>query len=235
MHICADSIEVAGTERALSFGHTNPILQNAIIATMEHTRSILQAWLGRTMNRFHKWYCRSGHWKRKLEDEILPWTLRDIDLGDSVLEIGPGPGVTTDWLRTRSKYIECLEIDPALVSSLAHRFRGTSVHVQHGDATAMPYRDGSFSVVVSFTMLHHVPSLSLQNQLFVEAHRVLKPAGIFAGVDSLPSTLMRIIHLRDTMVPVNPATVDGRLKTAGFKSIRVELGTGRFRFSAIRP
>jgi SAM-dependent methyltransferase len=136
----------------------------------------------RTMNRFHKWYCRSGHWKRKIQDEILPWTLRDLELGDSVLEIGPGPGVTTDYLRNRVKDIECLEVDPALASSLGDRVVGTNVHVQHGNATAMPYRDGSFSAVVSFTMLHHVPSISLQNQLFVEAHRVLRPGGIFAGV-----------------------------------------------------
>ena len=66
------------------------------------------------MNRLHRWYCRLGHWKRKIRDEILPWTLRDIELRDSVLEIGPGPGVTTDWLRNRAKNFECLEIDPRL-------------------------------------------------------------------------------------------------------------------------
>jgi SAM-dependent methyltransferase len=187
------------------------------------------------MNRFHSWYCQSGHWKRKIQDEIIPWTLRDIELRDSVLEIGPGPGMTTDCLRNRVKNIECLEIDSALASSLGHRLRNTNVHVQQGDATAMPYRDCLFSAVVSFTILHHVPSFTLQNQLFAEVHRVLRPGGVFAGVDSLPSTLMRIIHLGDTMVAIEPATLNGRLKSAGFMSIRVELGAGRFRFSARRP
>ena len=187
------------------------------------------------MNRFHKWYCRSGHWKREIQSKILPWALRDVELGDSVLEIGPGPGMTTDCLRDRAKSIECLEIDPNLALSLGHRLLNTNVHVQHGNATAMPYSDCLFSAVVSFTMLHHVPSLALQNQLFAEVHRVLRPGGVFAGVDSLPSTLMRIIHLGDTMVAVEPATLNGRLKSAGFISIRVELGAGRFRFSARRP
>jgi 16S rRNA A1518/A1519 N6-dimethyltransferase RsmA/KsgA/DIM1 with predicted DNA glycosylase/AP lyase activity len=123
------------------------------------------------MNRFHKWYCRSGHWKRKIQDEILPWTLRDVELRDSVLEIGPGPGMTTDCLRNRVKNIECLEIDPALANSLRHRLLNSNVHVQQGDATAMPYKDRLFSAVVSFTMLHHVPSLALQNQLFAEVYR----------------------------------------------------------------
>lgn len=187
------------------------------------------------MNQFHKWYCRSGHWKRKIQDEILPWTLRDLDLGDSVLEIGPGSGATTDWLRDRINKIECLEVDSVLALSLEHRFLDTNVSVQRGDATAMPYRDGSFSAVVSFTMLHHVPSIPLQNQIFTEAHRVLRPGGVFAGVDSLPSTMMRIIHLCDTMVLVDPATLNHRLESAGFTSIRIEPGTWRFRFSAKRP
>jgi hypothetical protein len=30
---------------------------------------------------------------------------------------------------------------------------------------AMPFPDGSFSAVLSFTMLHHVPSVTLQDQL----------------------------------------------------------------------
>jgi len=49
------------------------------------------------MNRLHRWYCKSGHWKRTVENQILPWALDGIDLGESVLEVGPGPGVTTDW------------------------------------------------------------------------------------------------------------------------------------------
>ena len=76
--------------------------------------------------------------------------------------------MTTDCLRNRVKNIECLEIDPALANSLGHRLLNSNVHVQQGDATAMPYSDCSFSAVVSFTMLHHVPSLALQNQLFTE-------------------------------------------------------------------
>jgi SAM-dependent methyltransferase len=84
-------------------------------------------------------------------------------------------------------------------------------------------------------MLHHVPSFTLQNQLFAEVYRVLRPGGVFAGVDSLPSTLMQIIHLGDTMVAVDPATLDGWLESAGFTSIRIELGVRRFRFSARRP
>jgi hypothetical protein len=51
------------------------------------------------MNIIHRWLCRSVSWRQNLEQSLLPWALEGIDLGSDVLEIGPGPGLTTDWLR----------------------------------------------------------------------------------------------------------------------------------------
>lgn len=184
------------------------------------------------MNRLHRWYCRSDLWKRKLEDEILPWSLSGIDLGNEVLEIGPGPGLSTDWLHNQSRAITCLEVDPCLALSLSRRTANTNVTVQLGDATAMPFRDEMFSAVVSFTMLHHVPSVALQDRLFAEVYRVLKPDGIFAGADSMWSLKMRLFHFGDTMVLVDPAELASRLESANFTNARVQLGKGRFRFCA---
>jgi SAM-dependent methyltransferase len=187
------------------------------------------------MNRLHRWYCQSHRWKRKLENEVLPWSLSGIALGDEVLEVGPGPGLTTDWLRCRCKSITCLEIDLGLASSLARRTANTNISVQCGDATALPYCDHAFSGVVSFTMLHHVPSPALQNRLLAEVYRVLTPGGVFAGTDSMPSLSMRIFHLCDTLVLVDPASLLTRLGVAGFEDIKVDVRMGRFRFFARRP
>jgi SAM-dependent methyltransferase len=188
------------------------------------------------MNRFHRWYCRSSHWKVKLEDEILPWSLNALDLGGEVLEVGPGPGLTTEWLRHRYKSVTCIEVDQQLASSLGQRMRNTNIIVDCGDATAMPYRDHTFSGAVSFTMLHHVSSRALQDRLFAEVFRVLKPGGIFAGTDSMPSFLMKIVHLRDTMLLVEPESLAPRLDSVGFRDVRIEIGSaGRFRFYARRP
>jgi ubiquinone/menaquinone biosynthesis C-methylase UbiE len=127
------------------------------------------------MNRLHRWYCQSSQWKQKLEDEVLPWSLRGVDLGDEVLEVGPGPGLTTDWLRHQCKSITCIEVDPKLAASLNHRAATTNLSSQCGDATAMRYGDRTFSGAVAFTMLHHVPSQQLQDRLFAEVYRVLRP------------------------------------------------------------
>lgn len=187
------------------------------------------------MNRLHRWYCKSDHWKRTATDKILPWALDGINLGPTLLELGPGPGITTEWLRHRVMSLECLEIDGAQAEHLQHRLARTNVNVQWGDATAMPYRNCRFASVVSFTMLHHIPTPELQDQLFRETYRVLQPGGIFAGVDSLPSILMSIFHIGDTLTVVAPDTLAPRLTAVGFTKVRIDTGTGRFRFSAIRP
>ena len=139
------------------------------------------------MNRYHRWYCGSARWRKALEKGVLPWALEGVDLGDDALEIGPGPGLTTDMLRTKVGKLTCLEIDPKLAAKLEARMGGTNVTVVEGDATSMPCEDAQFSGAVCLTMLHHVPTSEGQNQLFSEVHRVLQPGGTFAGIDSTPS------------------------------------------------
>lgn len=186
------------------------------------------------MNRIHRWLCRSALWRKALEQTLFPWALEGIDLGNNVLEIGPGPGLTTDLLRQRVQRMTALEIDPRLADALKHRLEGTNVCVTEGDATKMPFNNGSFSAVISLTMLHHVPSPALQDQLLREACRVLRPNGIFVGIDSTLSFGFRLIHIGDTMVVVDPDTFTRRLETAGFTTVTIDKRPNRFRFRAMR-
>lgn len=132
------------------------------------------------MNRYHRWYCRSHRWAKRLQGAILPGVLKGVDLGDNLLEIGPGPGVATDWLRQRAANVTAIEIDARLAESLRKRFHGTNVTVVEGDATCMSFPDGRFSGAVAFTMLHHVP-YAVQDRLFSEAARVLRAGGHVRG------------------------------------------------------
>ncbi len=184
------------------------------------------------MNRFHRWFCRSDLWGKALERELMPWALEGIELGDALLEVGPGPGLTTDRLRRRTAHLTSIEIDPSLARALEGRMRGSNVTVVEGDATAMPFEDGTFSGAVSFTMLHHVPSPALQDRLLAEVRRVLRPGASFAGSDSVSSLPFRMIHLFDTMVLVDPDSFAGRLEAAGFSDVRVDRGRSAFRFCA---
>ncbi len=186
------------------------------------------------MNRLHHWLCRSAHWKQRLAERI-PWVIADANLGSNVLELGPGPGLTTDVLRASTQHLTALEVDSNLAGSLKLRLHGSNVDVVHGDATAMPFPDAQFSAGVSFTMLHHVASAELQDRLLREVRRVLAPGGVFVGSDALQSFMMRVIHIGDTLVPINPETFGKRLEDAGFDAIRIEKKAGVFRFHARRP
>lgn len=156
-------------------------------------------------------------------------------LGDELLEIGPGPGLTTDVLRLRELRLTVIEHDARLADRLRARMAGKDVTVVTGDATAMPFEADGFSAVVSFTMLHHVPSVAAPDALLREAFRVLRPGGFFLGSDSRTSLVFRTAHLFDTMVLVDPVQFGGRLEAAGFGQVQVESRKRTFRFSAQKP
>jgi SAM-dependent methyltransferase len=170
-----------------------------------------------------------------LSEAIIPWALKGLDLGKDVLEIGPGPGLTTDILRRQLDQVTSIELDSELASQLQARLQGTNVRVVEGDAAKMPFEDKSFSGAVSFTMLHHVPSAELQDRLLAEVYRVLKPGGTFAGTDSRWSAGFQLFHLFDTMVVVDPSSFAKRLEAAGFTDVKVDLAKRAFRFRAKRP
>jgi ubiquinone/menaquinone biosynthesis C-methylase UbiE len=165
----------------------------------------------------------------------VPWVIGDIDLGSHVLELGPGPGLSTDLLRNSVVQLTALELDANSASALTSRLLGSNVRVVEGDATDMPFDNAEFSAAVSFTMLHHVPSSDLQDRVLGEVFRVLKPGGFFVGSDSLQSWLMKVIHIGDTLVPVSPDTFGTRLQRAGFEVVEIQKNVNAFRFRARRP
>ena len=186
------------------------------------------------MNLAHRYLCTSAACKNTVETHIFPWALEGVDLGSNVLEVGPGPGVTTDLLRTRVTQLTCVEIDRGLAGALARRTAGSNVTVLCEDATAMSLPGGTFDGAVSLTMLHHVPSVVLQDRLLAEVARVLRPGGVFAGVDSVYSIGLRVLHIFDTMVLVDPDGFPERLRASGFTDVRVDRNQYAFRFFARR-
>ena len=187
------------------------------------------------MNRAHAIICSSGWWARTVERELLPWGLAGVELGDDVLEIGPGFGATTRVLAQREAGLTVLELEPRYCERLRAQLPGR-VQVVQGDATKMPFADGRFSAVVAFTMLHHLPSREQQEQLLAEAARVLRPGGSFAGTDSIGTgRLFRLLHVKDTLVPVAPGELAGRLLAAGLSGPLVQRAGSSFRFRARKP
>jgi SAM-dependent methyltransferase len=185
------------------------------------------------MNLVHRLRCSSNGWAKEVEHHLLPTVLADVDLGDNTLEIGPGYGAFLRLLVDRTPRLTAVEIDTPMAERL-QRLYGDRARIINGDGTDTGLPDNEFSSVVSFTMLHHVPTAELQDRLFAEAHRVLRPGGVFAGSDAVPSLMFQILHFRDTWNPVRPETLPDRLRAAGFHDVDVEVRAGRQRWRAVK-
>ena len=157
-----------------------------------------------------------------MRDLIMPWVLADIDLGDDVIEVGPGFGATTEVLCERVPRLTAVEIDSALAARLTGRLEGTNVDVVVGDATELQFDASRFSGAASFSMLHHVPSAALQDRLFGELARVLRPGGVLVATDSVDSDDLRAFHHDDTYVPIDPSGLPQRLESVGFVDIEID-------------
>src|SRR4051794_20829403 len=97
------------------------------------------------VNELHLRYLASPEWRERIERDILPWTLEHADLGEHLLEVGPGPGLTTDLLRLRVPRLTAVEIDAELADALAARLAGTNVEVVRADAADTGLGAGSCS------------------------------------------------------------------------------------------
>lgn len=70
------------------------------------------------MNLCHRVFCSSHRYFRSVENTLLPWALADVDLGDNVLEIGPGYGANIRALIGRAPHYTAVEIDRAMAERL---------------------------------------------------------------------------------------------------------------------
>jgi SAM-dependent methyltransferase len=187
------------------------------------------------MNETHLQYLASPEWAQTLEEELLPWVEAAGDLGDEVLEIGPGPGITTDLLRKRVQTVTAIEIDPSLGEPLRDRLAGTNVRVIVGNPVQSRLPEGHYSAAACFSVLHHIPSAAEQDELFGELQRVLRPGGIFVGQDSLDLEMIRLGHADDTFTPVDPNELGDRLAAVGFGETKTDVLGFHFRFVSRKP
>jgi ubiquinone/menaquinone biosynthesis C-methylase UbiE len=177
------------------------------------------------MNENHA-LCSTPEWAEFMESEVLEPVTAGLDLGREMLELGPGPGATTRWLRHRVQRLVALELERDAARHLADELAGTNVTVEVGDAARSPFPDASFDSVGCFTMLHHIPTAQEQFTILCEAYRVLRPGGVLVGADSLASQGLHEFHEGDTYNPMDPARLLVFLQATGFDHVMVSAGEG---------
>jgi len=186
------------------------------------------------VNENHAELCSSPEWAAYVRDDVLPPIFALAELGDEMLEIGPGPGAATACLMQHVERLTVVEVDEDAAKRLAERFAGSDVEVVVASATELHWPEDSFDSVGCFTMLHHVPELELQDRIIAEAFRVLRPGGVFIGSDSLASEDLRRFHEGDTYNPIAPGRLLDYLRGLGFTKVTV-LVDHDLRFAARKP
>jgi ubiquinone/menaquinone biosynthesis C-methylase UbiE len=98
--------------------------------------------------------------------------------GQSVADIGCGPGRATMYLAQRGADVYALDL--SLASIALARKRAPGAHYVCATNLALPIRDGAFDAVVSDGVIHHTPDAALA---FRENARLLKDGGyMYLGV-----------------------------------------------------
>ncbi|MBI9015336.1 MAG: methyltransferase domain-containing protein [Clostridiales bacterium] len=112
---------------------------------------------------------------RFTEDFIESWIKKvGLKKKDSVLEIGCGPGTFTRVLSRKHKgRIVGLDLDTNFINYCNQERTHHNLEYIQGNALEVPFKDNSFDIVSSHTVIEHV-----QNELFLKEHlRLLKPGG----------------------------------------------------------
>ena len=115
---------------------------------------------------------RSNH---ALYQQVAALCAPYITQKDRVLELACGTGQLTLPLWKQAAFWEATDYSEPMIRELEKRCP-PELHCAVRDATALPYEDGSFQVVLMANALHIMPN---PEQALKEIHRVLSPGGIF--------------------------------------------------------
>ena len=158
-------------------------------------------------------------------DQARQRLLDEPQLGSAqhVLDIGCGTGTFAVLVKKRFSMVEVVGLDPdqkalARAKKKAER-SGVSIRFDQGFADQLQYESGSFDVVFSSFMFHHLESKNREKTLR-EVRRVLKSQGTFYLLDFEVSQtrhgLLRMFHSSERLRDNSEDRILSLMRDAGF-------------------
>ena len=125
-----------------------------------------------------------------------------------ILEVGCGRGEFGAFLGTQGAHLIGTDLGPDLAAAAREMARINEIDARYlaADASALPFADARFDVVLAVNVLHHLSEAHLARALR-EAHRVLRPGG--SALICEPVENSRLLGLVTALVP-KPASGRGR-------------------------
>jgi ubiquinone/menaquinone biosynthesis C-methylase UbiE len=141
-----------------------------------------------------RWYEKNTRKDMNQYQELAIRLESNLSAGADVLEVAPGPGFLSIELAKSGKlHVTALEISKTFVELAGRNAADAHVNVdiQQGNASAMPFRDDSFDLLVCRAAFKNfsVPVKALR-----EMHRVLRPGASGVIIDLRRDTPMSAIR-----------------------------------------
>lgn len=160
-----------------------------------------------------------------LDRSILDRADRQVAPDGLVLDLGCGPGQVAHHFADRGRRVVGLDLASEMLARAAERTPAAAFVC--GDMAALPFRSGSFGLVVAFYSVQHLSRPGLQRAVG-EMHRLLIPNG----------TLVLATHLGDGEVFIDEF-LDHRIETIGGilytdDELREVLRSGLFELDDVR-
>lgn len=160
---------------------------------------------------------RAGRLRRRIA-EIVP-----VRPGAAILDVGCGTGDLALTLARRlggTGSVVGIDASPEMIARARGKARraGLPVEFRVAAAEALPFADGSFDLVVSSLVLHHLPG-DLKQRALASMARALKPDGTVTIVDFLtPEGYIQ----RHGASSTDSGSLSNWLRAAGFTDVRGE-------------
>lgn len=193
----------------------------ADVLPVETTRSQAQRTYGR-LSRFYD----ATEGLLEVRVKRLALRLAAASPGETVIEVGPGPGWALQRLSRAvgPKGLVCgVDITPGMLAVAGGRLRGRRALLTLGDAAALPVRDESCDLAFTSFVLELMPTDEIPAVL-AELMRVLRPGGRLVAVSlsrESPNLATKIYEWGHERLPqlldCRPIYVRHSLAAAGFK------------------
>ena len=146
-----------------------------------------------------------GRWSRTLAPLLVDFA--GIADGEKILDVGCGTGSLTFTLPRKARLHSVVGIDysEAYVEFARRHIGDARITIDHGDACALPYADGTFDRALAMLSLHFIPE---NERAVAEMRRVTRPGGVVAGaVWNLRGGGVSQRMFWDTAAAIDPAAI----------------------------
>jgi ubiquinone/menaquinone biosynthesis C-methylase UbiE len=174
------------------------------------------------INRFYEWFLHrtaspddrggisTGFWQGKVREAILSYSRMEKGI---ILDNGCGEGLLLRKLLKTSPSVSVVGVDLLFKQLAAARANiaqetGRAAGLIQADATRLPFKDGTFDIVVAINLTLNMPTQDMLNALFMETARVCKDGGRI--MFDIRNSLSPLIYVKYKLAPLYDASAGAR-------------------------